>query len=80
MSARSRGEVAANSGWAATAASSADLPSSGDASATAQSVSTGGGVGNVERASVGCVDPLAVDEQSLLDPLDDRGLGLFAHI
>ena len=45
------GRTAANAGWAATAASSAALPSAGDASATAHSTLAGGGVEHVERSA-----------------------------
>ena len=71
--------VAAKSGWAATAASSAALPSAGDASATEHRAIPVAGSATSKVRPVGCVDPFAVDEQSLLDSLDDPCLVLFAH-
>jgi len=41
--------------------------------------SSGGRVDHVERASTRCVEPFAVDEQSLLDSLDDLRLVMFDH-
>ena len=77
MSARSRGATAAKSGWAATAASRAALPSAGDGNRTEGDA--GGGIGDLERSALGCVDPLAVDEQPLLDSLHDPCFVLLAH-
>jgi hypothetical protein len=78
MSARCRGAVAANAGWAATAASSAARPSAGCVGHRAQRL-TGRGVHDVERASVRSVQPFAVDEESLVDSLDNFCLVVLVH-
>ncbi len=59
MSERSRGDVAAKPGWAATAASRARIPSAGEASATEQSVSpvAGSTTSNVAAGSASTQRP-----------------------